>query len=303
LDWHNDITGELPAPRDDEPEHLRKDIADELSDHLHCALNRELHVTNNEHQAKQNVLSRFGNVNRIARQLWFDWMKEKIMSQRLTLAMSAVMTVTCLAVGGFAWISMSQGRVTNQRLLEEGRVSYEKLLETTRSENTELRDTLQALTKRMSPVIIRCLLDKSSGPPGEGFRVLLTGGNPSVFYLETTNSDGIANFGLIPSGNYNILISTPRAENAEKFLGTASVPEMLNISLETKSGESYIKEIVCPSSIPADDVEITMHVEWPEDLREHKLLLFCTFLTHRKRRGRESLEIVHQIPITLPDSR
>ena len=69
--WSEDITGELPAPRDDEPQHLRKDIADELSDHLHCALNRELHFTQDEQQAKQNVLSRFRNVNRIARQLWF----------------------------------------------------------------------------------------------------------------------------------------------------------------------------------------------------------------------------------------
>ena len=101
--WSDDITGELPAPRDDEPEHLRKDIADELSDHLHCALNRELHFTQDQHQAKQNVLSRFGNVNRIARQLWFDCMKEKIMSQRLNLAMTTLMTVVCIVLCFFVW--------------------------------------------------------------------------------------------------------------------------------------------------------------------------------------------------------
>ena len=96
--WSEDITGELPAPRDDEPEHLRQDIADELSDHLDCALNRELYFTQDEQQAKQNVLSRFGNVNRIARKLWFDWMKEKIMSQRLNLAMTTLMTAVCIVL-------------------------------------------------------------------------------------------------------------------------------------------------------------------------------------------------------------
>ena len=98
LKWNNDITGDLPAPRDDEPEHLRKDIADELSDHLRCALNRELHSTQNEHQAKQNVLSRFGNVNRIARKLWFDWMKEKIMSQRILTASVVTLTIACVVL-------------------------------------------------------------------------------------------------------------------------------------------------------------------------------------------------------------
>lgn len=199
------------------------------------------------------------------------------MSQRLMFAMSAVMTVTCLAVGGFAWMSVSQGRVTNQKLLEEGRASYEKLLETSRSENEELRDTLQALTKRLSPVKIRCLLEKSSGPPAEGFQVIMIGRKPVIFYQETTNSDGIADFGLIPSGHYDIRISTPWAENLEKVLGTASIPEVLKFALETKSGESYIKEIICPSSMPADDVEIAIDIDWPEDLREYKLLLFCTF--------------------------
>ena len=37
-----DIAADLPAPRDDEPESLRRDIVDELADHLQCSLQREL---------------------------------------------------------------------------------------------------------------------------------------------------------------------------------------------------------------------------------------------------------------------
>ncbi len=36
-----EISGRLPAPRPDEPEQLRRDIVDELADHLHCATARE----------------------------------------------------------------------------------------------------------------------------------------------------------------------------------------------------------------------------------------------------------------------
>jgi hypothetical protein len=79
----DDIAADLPAPRDDEPESLRRDIVDELSDHLHCALHRELHVpaqtasggreaaeSDPATAAHRRVLSRFGNPAALARRLW-----------------------------------------------------------------------------------------------------------------------------------------------------------------------------------------------------------------------------------------
>jgi len=44
LEWNNDITGELPAPRDDEPENLRKNIADELSEQIRVSLAKETNL-------------------------------------------------------------------------------------------------------------------------------------------------------------------------------------------------------------------------------------------------------------------
>jgi hypothetical protein len=98
--WPDDIADELPAPRDDEPSSLRQDIADELADHLHSSFVRELHRTPEETSAKQHVLDRFGDPRRVARQLWFDAMKEKIMSQRVNLALSSLLTVACLGPWG-----------------------------------------------------------------------------------------------------------------------------------------------------------------------------------------------------------
>ena len=110
--WPEEIAHGLPAPRDDEPAALRQDIADELADHLHCALSRELLRTGDEKQAKQNVLERFGDVNAVARRLWLEWMKEKIMSQRILIAAAIVMAVSCIAVGAMTWRMAETSRAT-----------------------------------------------------------------------------------------------------------------------------------------------------------------------------------------------
>ena len=80
-------------------------------------------VADNKADAQRNVLNRFGNPRRIARQLWFDAMKERIMSQRLQLFQTVVMTVTCLVILGLTWTVFSQ----NRALSEINRAFLEKL--------------------------------------------------------------------------------------------------------------------------------------------------------------------------------
>src|SRR5258708_31676212 len=116
-----DLADELPAKRDDEPSSLRQDIADELADHLHSSFVRELHRTPEETSAKQHVLDSFGDPRRVARQLWFDAMKEKIMSQRVTLTALVVTAVACLGSTGLSWMLVPQSRQANQALLEQAK--------------------------------------------------------------------------------------------------------------------------------------------------------------------------------------
>src|SRR5258708_11022440 len=113
-----DLADELPAKRDDEPSSLRQDIADELADHLHSSFARELHRTPEESSAKQHVLDRFGDPRRVARQLWFDAMKEKIMSQRVNLILSSLMTAACLAALGLLAVMLRDSREVNGAILE-----------------------------------------------------------------------------------------------------------------------------------------------------------------------------------------
>src|SRR5258708_5887105 len=113
MNWP-DLAEEFPAKRDDEPSSLRQDIADELADHLHSSFARELHRTPEETKAKHHVLDRFGDPRRVARQLWFDAMKEKIMSQRLMLTALLVTAVACLGSTGLSWMLVRQSRQTRR---------------------------------------------------------------------------------------------------------------------------------------------------------------------------------------------
>src|SRR5258708_17540740 len=137
MNWPPEIADDLPAPRDDEPASLRQDIADELADHLQSSFSRELHFTPEETAAKQTVLDRFGDPRRVARQLWFDAMKEKLMSQRLNLVLSSLMTGACL--GALALMGM---------MLRESRLATQALLEQSRAANAALLDKLALLAAR-----------------------------------------------------------------------------------------------------------------------------------------------------------
>ena len=108
MDIHDELSTSLPPPRDDEPTSLRQDILDELGDHLACAYNREHLRGADSTVARQRVLERFGDPAAVARRLWFDAMKGKIMAQRLVIATCLVAMLACLSLAGFVWIQSSR---------------------------------------------------------------------------------------------------------------------------------------------------------------------------------------------------
>src|SRR5262249_10351748 len=139
---------------------------------------RELHLTPEETSARQKVLHRFGDPRRVARELWFDAMKEKLMSQRLNLAFSSVMTAACL--GALALMGM---------MLRESRLATQALLEQSQPANAALLDKLAALAVQTpAPAVVepaqsmewnavkmRLVKIQEDGPPAEGYEVRLHG--------------------------------------------------------------------------------------------------------------------------------
>ena len=115
--WSDMFSEALPPPRGDEPANLRHDITNELSDHLDCAMRRELLRTADEDEARRNVLQRFGDPKRIALKLWLDPMKEMIMKDRLMMGVIVVLTLVCVSLCILVWSSNAHNRETNEAIL------------------------------------------------------------------------------------------------------------------------------------------------------------------------------------------
>ncbi len=254
VDWPEVIIEGFPGPRDGEPPDLRGDIADELNDHLACAMQRELRRTDDPAAAEHAVLDRFGDPKRIARRLWWDAMKEQVMKDRVMIGMMVLTLLICAAVGFFAWQMVQQGQQVNQAILA-------KLAEL----NVPARPAAQPeVATDWAKVTFRCFEGEGRSKPAANVSILLKG-HPFMDAQEdaitqTTDSQGLATFGPIRPGSYQWAITVPGYDENKNQL--ALYPGRV--------GE-------CTVNIPSSEQEadISFKVNWPEDLKKQGCLLFC----------------------------
>ena len=258
MDWPELSENAFPAPRDDEPDSLRRDIADELADHLTCSLRQQLRQTgdDDEHEAQRAVLDRFGDPERIARKLWFDWMKEKIMTGRLTLVTGAILAIACSAAVVILWMLFRQTQKVNLAILSK--------LETLAvpPAKPEPFPTLE-----WTEIKVRCVKGTKNGSPAEGFSVELNGKainpNEPVTLSEQTNAQGESSFGPLRPGKYYVRVRAPWGQE-------------LHRTIVVLPGLSHIEEVVCPDKPPAE-VNVSFEIDWPAGLEGKEFQLSCAF--------------------------
>jgi len=271
MEWLDDLSVALPAPRDDEPPDLRRKIVAELRDHLHAAMRRELLLTGNAEQARQNVLARFGDPARLACKLWYEAMWERIMTQRLTLVALVAVVLVSIASMGLTWFLALQAGQVNQALLEQNRAANELML----AKLAALGNAGGNAGKSMewNSLKVRLSLEEPGGPPAVGFKVDLLGqvfdAGSSTSLDRTTGPDGVADFGLVRPGQYLFDVETPWGESIDSG-------DMHGRLVTVLPGEPQTLEIACPSSL--EETEITMAVDWPNDLVGQPLWLVCDFV-------------------------
>jgi hypothetical protein len=191
MDFRNTLTALLPEPRDDEPASLRQDILDELADHLACAYRRELLRGADPALAPQRVLERFGDPAAMARRLWFDAMRDKIMAQRMLIATCMVVMAACITAVGVSWHWMNQDQSLRARAAAEAIEANRRMSEAlaqSQAANQEMlkqmRDMSQAVLHPVSPewnpVIFKLTEEAADGPPAAGFLLTLTEQEGSV---------------------------------------------------------------------------------------------------------------------------
>jgi len=261
VSWREELSHALPPPQDDEGRSLRQDIIDELADHLHCALARELRQTGDVAEARRRVLARFGDPAKLARQLWWQRMKGRIMIQRLTIIVTCVVAVACLAACLLMWRALEQTRATSRAMMA-----------TLKELSAKVAASQQAPSPYGDwvPFKVQLVLDDGKGSPAVGFDVDLRQKKTprGASYGETQRSDesGVCDFGFQRWGPYRLRVRTPWGEVTG-----------YDLFLRPKQREgAYVEKIVCPTEPTEADVKL--EAQWPEGAEAKQYWILCDFL-------------------------
>ena len=258
----DDIAARLPAPREDEPRELRQDIADELADHLHCAVARErlrdetLRGDNDE--ALRAALDRFGDPAAVARRLWYDAMKERIMTQRARLLFSAAggaLIALCLM---FMWQMITHFQTMQATLADLQRQIAETNVAAIKPVGVESAKSIAE-----QPFSVK-LVDEA-GKPVQG-SVSHTSEVITPDSIHTAD-DGVADFGLLPAG-VQYLISV-------HLDGSGAHTAFTVLLTPNRAGEM---KVVCPGEMPA--VPLRFAIDPPESFAFETLYYLAQ--AHRK---------------------
>jgi hypothetical protein len=264
------LSSELPAPRDDEPAGLRQDILDELADHLACSYNRELLRGTDPAEARRRAAERFGNPAAVARRLWFDAMKGKIMAQRVLMATCLCVIAACFGMVALMWNQSSRSAAQ----VAEANRQMADLIGQTQATNQEMLRQLQAMARPAQPaksaewipVKFRLTVEKPDGPPAVGYEVILGRGHGGTTQAEaihrTSDATGLTDFGVVQPGDWEFSI-------------VAGIWKA-NGGLNAVPGTSISKEIVCPK-MPPDRAEIRVRVNWPGPLADKHIVAVALF--------------------------
>jgi hypothetical protein len=259
--WQFDeFAAQFPPPRAEEPENLRREIVEELRDHLTCARRREQMASGEqtEEAVRRRVLERFGDPAAVARKLWLDWMWERIMNQRIMVGTCAVLAVISCVALGLAWASLNRQedliaawQSTSETQMRDQQKLFERLLAESQKSKTP---------SDWNPVELRFVKGRKNGPPAEGISVTMSindtgsGIPPS---RGTSDKQGIVRFERVRYGSYSLDFRNPAGEH-------------YSYSIAIQPGKSWTETIVCPQS-PPNPIAVNPEIIWPKDVSDRRL--------------------------------
>ena len=265
MSWREGIEAGLPPPPlDSESADLRRDIIDELADHLACAMQREQKHTDDDVAAQRAVIERFGNPGRIAYRLWFDAMKETIMSQRISLVTNIVVAMACIAIALVAFNSLKQNTALTDALLAK--------LEAI-GVGTEAKTSASVWAQATIPILVD---DK----PAVGYLVTLSGEafNPGKHDSlgDKTDDDGNVAFGPIRPGRYSLRIEDPRGL-------------MRTVDAILYPGRNELDPVSLPALKP-EPAAVSFAVNLPEQIKDRIAFVRLKFEKHLPEHGTRNIQ-------------
>lgn len=256
--------GEDPSP-------VSREILLELADHLQCAARREQLVEGpagpvNDEQIWKRVLHRFGDPARVAWRLWWDANWEKLMSQRITNILLAVLIIACLGLGFLTWRSMTLYRVAIEQARAESmraQAQAEQMLLTLKEQAENSRKA--AAPSEWNQVALELRYDSPTGDLVEGASVTIAGISPNTKSIPRqelkSGPDGLADFGKVLFGEYALQVKLPNEAVLVRKIGV-------------RPGQEFRETIVCPRqatkpvSIAIEDLPLPAEWAIPDEIHK-----------------------------------
>jgi len=279
MDFRDTLSALLPPHRDDEPAGLRQDILDELVDHLISSYHRELLRGSDPAAARARAMERFGDPAAVARRLWLDAMRGKIMTQRVLVATCLVVMLACITAVGLSWHWINQDQLLRSRAAAEAIEANRRMSEALAQAHATNKDMLTKLSEMSeairhprspdwNPVTFKLTEETPDGPPvaKADLNLSRSGENPAKTIHRVSDAKGVADFGSVQPGDYRINIHQGFAN------GYQTTSQELNI----EPSSVVHRSIVCPKA-PPDPVPVLIKCDWPADLEKERLVLYAPF--------------------------
>ena len=231
------IEASLPPPRDADPPGLRRDIADELADHLACALARE----SASPDPAAGVRRRFGDPPALAARLYFDAIKGTVLMQKLTLGLSAA---SLLLVGVAVWQSV-QAVAAVRTSADRSAAAYEGLTQ----KLDELTTQVRAAQPSDGPFDFTLRVESGRGKKLPGFDVSIRRTDSTRTIEGKSDSRGVAIKRRIPPGKYEI----------EATHASGWVLQKLEVTLDSIEGDLF--RLLAPDPSEKATLDVTNAVE------------------------------------------
>jgi 5-hydroxyisourate hydrolase-like protein (transthyretin family) len=201
-------------------------IIDELADHLALAAEDEAVKHGRSPQgAWQHAIERFGNPDAVARKLWWDAMRERVMRDWIQTGVAVVSAVVVVLVAVLVVNSMKQMQVAQVQLIEA--------LKQMNQPAAPAGETLDVEVHRGS----------EAGPPAAGVGVTLFGKlnqDTSANVSLNTDAQGRVRFSPVPQGVYRLTFRDPQS--------------LLEMQMEHSlfAGVGSTVTVVAPDSVPVE---------------------------------------------------
>jgi len=192
------------------------------------------------------------------------------MSQRIMLAVTIVLAITCLTATGMTWFVVNQGRTAAEAMAAESRAANAALL--VQIAKLSAPPTAPPPSLEWNKVQVRLVTPdgKTKIPPG--FTVSLKGNvldaGKETSIDGTLGPEGTVEFGLVRAGHHQLRVDTGWGEAMSHYV-------------DIRPGQPYSEEVTCPAATP-QEAEIKITVDWPKHLRDKKLWVICDLIPVRR---------------------